>query len=143
MPLNLASVDGYVKGIRRLLQDKREPFRYTDNAIIAGLNLSILEAYRIRPDIFICRTGFNVPQYEQPSGDTVPIEMQFRVAIEYGAAAHILLSDEEDVQDSRANSFQEKAHDILVGVRPSPIQGGTPTPDKAAGSKAGAQPPQG
>lgn len=131
MPLNLNTVQGYVKGVRGLLLDKVQPYRYTDIAIIAALNLALLEGRRLRPDLFICRYGIDVPQYEEVNGDIVPVDEQFRLAFEYGTAAHVLMRDEEDVQDARANSFENKFHDILVGVRPGPVQGGTPTPSKA------------
>ena len=143
MSLNLTTVQGFVTDLRSLLQDKVQPYRYSDDALLTGLNLAILEGLRIRPDLFICQYGFYVPSYETVNGDEVPIEPQFRLAFEYGAAAHVLLRDEEDVQDSRANSFNEAFHNLLVGTRITPIQGGTPAPDKAGGSRGGGQPQQG
>lgn len=142
MALNLATVDGYVKGIRTLLQDKVRPYRYSDIQVLVGLNVAFNEGFRVRPDIFIFKNGFRVPQFETVNGDDIPIEAQFRLAFQYGAAAHVLLRDEEDVQDSRANSFDEAFHSLLLGARPSPIHGGTPTPGKASGNKDGGQPPQ-
>lgn len=136
MPLNLMSVAGFVKGIRGLLQDRRQPYRYSDEAVILGLNLAMLEASRIRPDIFICRYGTNVPQFDSVNGDSLGVEPKFRLAFEYGTAGHVLLRDEEDVQDQRANTFNENFHNLLVGVRPAAIQGGTPTPQEAGAPKA-------
>lgn len=134
MPLNLHTVQGYVTGVRSLLLDKIKPYRYSDTAILVGLNLALLEGRRLRPDLFLCRYGNEVPQYEAVSGELVPVEQQFRLAFEYGIAAHVLLRDEEDIQDDRANNFLEKFHDILVGVRPSPMspKAGTPTPKQKA-----------
>lgn len=135
MALNLLSVEGYVKGIRALLLDKVQPYRYSDTALLVALNLAMLEGRRVRPDLFVCRYGNQVPQFEAVSGEEVPIEPQFRVGFEYGAAAHVLLRDEEDVQDQRANNFLDKFHDILTGVRPSPMSGGTPTPNQSKKSE--------
>lgn len=134
--LDLHTVQGFVKGIRSLLQDKHEPFRYPDNTILAALNLALLEGLRLRPDLFLCRGKIVVPQYNAVSGDEIPIEPQFRLAFEYGGAAHVLLRDEEDVQDSRANTFNENFHDMLVGVRPHPVQGGTPSPAEKSGGNS-------
>lgn len=131
MARNLQTVQGYVRGTRGLLLDKRAPYRYTDDALLTALNLTLLETRRIRPDLFVCRYGNEVPEFETVSGETVPIEAQFRLGIEYGMAAHVLLRDEEDVQDERANGFLEKFKFIMVGERPvgkMPANAGTPQP---------------
>lgn len=135
MPLNLRSVQGYVQDIRSLLLDKTKPYRYTDTAIIVGLNLALDEGYRLRPDLFIHRGRTHVPSYEEPSGEIVPIERQFRQAFVYGVAAYVLLKDEEDVQDARSNVFLARFQSMLLGVRqvPMPPNAGTPTP--AGGGK--------
>lgn len=134
MALTLSTVQGYVKDVRALLLDKIKPYRYSDTALLAGLNLALLEGRRVRADLFVCRYGNDVPSYEEVSGEEVPIEPQFRLAFVYGIAAHTLLRDEEDVQDARANAFQEMFHSILLGSRPAPIQGGTPQAKAKEGS---------
>ena len=127
---DLCTVQELVTDVRRLNLDKIAPFRYDDDSIITALNIALLEARRLRPDLFVCRYGNHVPQFEAVSGDIIPVESQFRLAFEYGVCAHVLLRDEEDVQDQRANTFLERFHDMLVGVRPSPITGGTPGADQ-------------
>lgn len=134
MALTLSTVQGYVKDVRALLLDKVAPYRYSDTALLAGLNLALLEGRRVRADLFVCRYGNDVPSYDAVDGEEVPIEPQFRLAFVYGIAAHTLYRDEEDVQDARANTFQELFHSMLVGVRPSPIQGGTPQAKSKEGS---------
>lgn len=133
MPLQLNTVSAYLKDVRTLLLDRTKPYRYSDISLVAALNLALLETRRLRPDLFVTRYGNEVPSFDDADGQEVPIEAQFRIGIVYGICAHALLRDEEDVQDARANSFLEKFHDILVGVRPSPVQGGTPAPQKKAG----------
>jgi hypothetical protein len=128
--LNLATVYEYIRGMRFLLQDKYQPYRYSDDALLAGLNLAMQEGLRVRPDLFIQGYGFELPNYVAVNTDPVPIEVQFKRAFEYGAVAHVLLSDEEDVQDQRANTFEAKFHALLIGERPGPIQGGTPQAQK-------------
>lgn len=127
---NLDSVQDYVADVRRILLDKVQPYRYPDDDVVQAFNIALNEAFRLRPDLFIGRKGRDVPQYENVSGEIVPIERPFQLAFVYGTAAHVLLRDEEDVQDARANTFLEKFNDVLVGVRISPIRGGTPAPKK-------------
>lgn len=128
MPLSLNTVQGYVADIRALLLDKVKPYRYSDVALVAGLNLALLEGRRIRPDLFVTRYGNRVPQFTEVSGEEVPIEEQFRLAFVYGTAGHVLLRDEEDVQDARAKMFTDMMHDLLQGKRPTIIPTGTPPP---------------
>ena len=129
----LASVSDYVRDVRTLIQDKRQPYRYDDDSVVRAFNLALLEGRRIRPDLFYRREGIKVPQYEEMSDTSVPIEEQFRLAFVYGTAAHVLLRDEEDVQDIRSNAFEAKFQYLLTGVKapPAPIQGGTPGPGSA------------
>lgn len=142
MAQNLMSVEAVITGTRVLLLDRVKPYRYSDTSLVAALNLALLEGRRLRPDLFINRYGIEVPQFEQVSGEPIGVEPQFRLAFEYGTAGHALLRDQEDVQDARASTFLQAAQDILVGVRPSPIHGGTPTPAKAGGSRGGNPPDQ-
>lgn len=125
---DLCTVQELIADVRRLILDRVPPFRYDDDSLITALNVSLLEARRLRPDFFVCRYGNHVPQFEAVTGEIIPVESQFRLAFEYGVAGHVLMRDEEDVQDARANSFRDMFHDMLVGVRPSPVQGGTPQP---------------
>lgn len=127
----LETVDDYVKSVRTLLNDKIEPFRYSDNDIVKGLNMALLEVRRIRADLLVTRHGNRVPSFVGNSGAPVPIEPQFRLGLEYLIAAQVLLRDEEDVQDARANSFKALGTSVFIGVQPPPIQGGTPAPASA------------
>lgn len=138
---NLMSVESLIKGVRVLLLDKVKPYRYGDTSLIAALNLTLLEMRRVRPDLFICRYGIEVPQYDEVSGAEIPVEAQFRLAVEYGTAAHALMRDQEDVQDERSATLNQNFYNILVGVRQTSVQGGTPSPK--GGSSKNAPPPQG
>jgi len=129
---DLCSVQDYINDVRRLLLDTTVPNRYDDDSLVEALNIALLEVRRLRPDLLVCRYGTHVPRFIAVSGEAVPIEVQFRMALTYGIMAHALLRDEEDVQDVRANTFLERFHDMLVGVRPTPVTGGTPTPQQAA-----------
>lgn len=126
MALTLATVQDYVTDARNLLLDKVVPYRYDDDSMVRGLNLALLEGFRLRPDLFLCRYATDVPRYGEVSGAEVPIEPQFQLAFAYGIASIVLLRDEEDVQDQRAEGFRNRFEDILVGHSTRPVTGGTP-----------------
>lgn len=130
MPFNLETVEGYIEDARTLLLDKIAPYRYSDDSLLAALNLSLLEGRRLRPDLFVFRHGgVRVPNYAAISGERVPIEEQFRLGFVYGLCAHALLRDQEDVQDLRSTLFMQTFQNILVGVKVPPMgAAGTPGP---------------
>lgn len=126
MSERLATVADYVESIRSLLQDQTVPYRYPDLDILIGFNMMLLDARRVRADLFVKRWGAEVPHYDVIDGEHVPIEPQFRLGFAYGAAAYCLSFDTEDVNDARANSFMQFFHSILLGQAPTPLAGGTP-----------------
>ena len=127
----LDTVESYVEEVRTLLLDLRHPHRYKDHEILTALNTSLAEARRLRADLFIYRRGNHVPYFTAVSGEKVPIETQFRLAFVYGIAGHVLERDDEDVQDQRANSFTGMFYDMLIGIKPQPLQGGNRGPGNA------------
>lgn len=127
-PLN--TVQSVIDDVRTLLLDKLQPYRYTDPELLLALNTALLEARRLRADLFVTRWGNEVPYYGAISGEPFCLEPQFRLGFVFGVCAHALLRDDEDVQDQRANTFLSRFHDILVGVTMGPISGGTPNPKK-------------
>ena len=131
MPMRLATVQAYVKDVRTLLLDKRMPPRYSDDDIVRALNMALLEARRLRADLFVTRWGNDVPSFDGVSGEPVPLEAQFRLGLMHGIAWQVLERDDEDVQDVRANAFMNIFHSMMVGQTPAPLQGGTPGPGSA------------
>ncbi len=132
----LGSVEAYVADARVLLLDKVRPYRYEDEEVLAALNLVLLEVRRLRPDIFITRLGNEVPAFLEINATVVPIEPQFRMAIVFGMVSYTLMRDDEEIQDSRTNTFYDKFYNILVGVR----QRSFPT-NTTSNSQAGGTPP--
>jgi len=133
MPINpederLDSVQSYVDEVRTLLLDRTHPHRYKDHEIVTALNTSLAEARRLRADLFVYRHGNRVPYFTAISGETVPIDTQFRLAFVYGIAGHVLERDDEDVQDQRANAFTGMFYDLLIGIKPTPLSGGNRGP---------------
>lgn len=130
------SVGGYVRDARTLLQDRIKPFRYSTGSLVSALDVALLEARRVRPDLFL---GYldATPQYyavidpNDPEADDwdddsddlptlqefVPIEEQFRVAILNGLVGHALQRDQEDIEDTRAAAFLDMFYENLTGVK--------------------------
>lgn len=139
------TVGGYLRDARTILQDKVPPYRYTNIELVRAFNLTLMEARRIRPDLFV---GYldAVPQYDwvealgvtNTDGDDaeavqsgpsdnddddnptwsewVPMELQFRQAFVAGIVAHALSRDQEDIDDERATGFMKTFVNILTGV---------------------------
>lgn len=124
----LKTVLDYILDIRVLLQDTVSPYRYDDDSLLASLNVTLIETRRLRPDLFIglCE----IPQYLVIDNTCVPIEAQFRLAVEYGVVGHALTRDEEDVQDARSSQMMQNFTQMLVG-------GGQAPPRVAGGSRGG------
>lgn len=122
----LDTVSDYISDVRTLLQDTIEPFRYDDASLIVAFNVTLLEARRIRPDLFVYRHRGSVPSYVAVNSETVEMEPPFRLPLVYGTGAHALARDQEDVNDQRSTSYMKSFNDMLLGMRVSPLQGGTP-----------------
>jgi hypothetical protein len=88
------------------------------------MNVTLLEARRIRPDIFIYNrlvNGQKVPSFIANDGTRFIMEEQFRLALLHGMMGHALMRDQEDIQDERAGAYMKIFSDMLLGVRPSTI----------------------
>lgn len=123
----LETVADYVADCRTLLQDTIKPYRYDDPSLIVSFNLTLHNARRLRPDLFVYRYGSKVPSYG-PNVDNTVVKMEhaFRPAFVYGTCAHALSRDQEDVQDQRASSFMGVFEAMLLGLKVAPIAGATP-----------------
>ena len=114
----LGTVQAYVDRARMLLQDTIAPFRYSNEDIVAALNLAILEMRRLRPDLM--RNYFRDPESlpEHTTADMatskVTLDPMYRVAVIYYICGHIQMQDEEDVTDARAAGFINKFNQQLM-----------------------------
>jgi hypothetical protein len=104
----LDTVSDYLSTARTLLQDQYSgQYRYSDAELVAGLNLALLEMYRLRPDLYIGIT--TVPSYSAGSLATqVAIDQRYRTAALYYICGHAQLRDEEQTEDARAGAFMSK-----------------------------------
>ena len=127
----LETVEDYIEDARILLQDVIAPQRYDDQSLLTSLNVTLMEARRLRPDLFVYNPDFDgVPGFNTVDTSPVDIEQPFRLALVYGLVSHALARDQEDVQDSRAATFMQTFVYMLTGKQPIPIQGGTPSAQK-------------
>ena len=123
----LNTVANYIAEARILLQDVFLPFRYDDPSLLTSINLALLEARRLRPDLFVYNDFDGQVQAFQNNDDTyVDMEPQFRLALVHGMCGHALERDQEDIQDSRATSFLGMFTEGFVGHGLGPVEGGQP-----------------
>jgi hypothetical protein len=123
----LNTVADYVADARTLLQDKIPPYRYDDPSLLIGLNVALLEARRIRPDLFVFNLNVNgqVQAFIAVDDTYVVIEPPFRLALLHGLCGHALERDQEDVQDIRATTFLQLFNAGLIGRALGGISGGS------------------
>lgn len=124
----LETVQDYIDDARTLLLDRIFPFRYSDISLIVALNLSLVRTDDLRPDLF----PRGVPTYDAVNGEKVPVPRRWRQAVVYGLVGHVLMRDQEDVQDQRATVMLQTQEYLLTGLIARPaIQGGTTPPGNA------------
>ncbi len=118
----LDTVADYISDARTLLQDTIAPYRYDDPSLLVGLNVALLEARRVRADLFVFREHDKVPHFDTVNTKPVHFEHPFRLALVYGLCGHALARDQEDVQDARSASFMRIFYEMLIGVRVPGVQ---------------------
>jgi hypothetical protein len=116
----LDTVADYVADVRVLLQDTITPYRYADADCVTALNVTILEALRMRADLFLVdgtnTTITSPPSFAAVDTTAVPIEYPFRLGVVWGMASHLIRRDQEDVQDKRADDYDMLFQRKLLGL---------------------------
>jgi hypothetical protein len=113
----LDTVGQYLQEARVLLQDKNVPYRYADNELVACLNSAILEARRLRADLFL--PLYVIPYANETTVDMatkVPMDPMYRPALVYYIVGKAQLRDEESTTDARAAAFLTKFTQQLLVV---------------------------
>lgn len=114
----LNTVADYVARSRVLLQDQIEPFRYPDTDLVENLNDAIMEARRIRPDLFLATFRTSLPTYSASTQSaTVDMDPMYRMTLVYYMAGQSQLNDQEDVDDQRAIAFLSKFSGQLMNLQ--------------------------
>ena len=101
----LDKVADYVFEARTLLQDTVVPYRYSDASLVSALNLGILTARRLRPDLFLAGLIPSFAESDIAANTLFDMDKQYRVPFVYFMVGHAQLRDEEDTQDQRSGAF--------------------------------------
>ena len=125
-------VTDYINDARTLLQDRIPPYRYDDDSLLTAINAALLEARRIKPELFVYELESlgQVQSFTAVDDTYVEIEPQFRLAIVHGLCGHALERDQEDYQDQRATAFLALFTQGLVGKALGAVVGGSPPKGK-------------
>ena len=98
MPGALETVGQYIEESRRLLQDELSPYRYPNDDLVDALNIGLLEARRLRADLFL--PSFTLPWFvpTKTAGGLVakvPFEPMYRQCVVYYMVGRMQLRDDE------------------------------------------------
>lgn len=105
----LDTVQDYIDRARVLLLDQVQPYRYPTEDLVENLNMGILEARKLRPDVLQSYLRTTLPDFSVSDlNAAVNVDPQYRVAFVYYICGHAQLRDDENVQDSRAVTFLNK-----------------------------------
>jgi hypothetical protein len=110
----LDTVQDYVREARTLLQDTVPTYRYADAELLSALNMGILTARKLRPDLFLNVT--TLPYFTAVDTTSFAMDVQYRMPFVYFIVGHAQLRDEEDTQDNRANAFLGAFTAMLISV---------------------------
>ena len=129
------TVADYDVDARTLLQDLIPPHRYDDPSLLTAFNAAMLEARRIKPELFVYNLDANgqVQSFTAVDETYVAIEPQFRLALVHGLCGHALERDQEDYQDQRATAFLALFTQGLVGHALGAVVGGSPPKGRGGG----------
>jgi len=114
----LDTVGQYLEEARRLLQDEVAPFRYPDDDLVDALNFGLLEARRLRADLFL--PLFEIP-WTDPSGTIdvaapVTLDPMYRPSLVYYIVGRAQLRDDEPTVDQRASALMLKFTQQLLVI---------------------------
>lgn len=121
------TVANYIADARTILQDLIPDYRYSDQSLLTALNVTLLEARRLRADLFVWNLAVRgqTQAFTAVDDTYVEIEPQFRLAILHGLIGHALERDQEDYMDARATSFLSMFTMGLVGRALPGVAGGS------------------
>lgn len=113
---NISTLGGLLAQVRTLLQDTDAVggYRYSDESIVTNINQSMMDAYRMRPDLFLTN-GFVIPAFDTALPNTaITIEPQYLPAFVYYVTGLTQARDDEQNQDARAMGFLKIFQQTIV-----------------------------
>ena len=111
----LETVAKMVSSARVLLQDIIPGYRNSDADLLDALNTGLIEASRIRPDLFIFSEA-GVPQYSAVDATVIAIDQQFLPALLHYVIGHIEMQDAEGNKVERVNMLMGRFTGKLLAV---------------------------
>lgn len=117
----LDTVGQYLEESRRLLQDEIAPYRYPDDDLVDALNIALLEARRLRADLFL--PLFTLEWFDPAAAiattkaKKVTIDPMYRQSIVYYIVGRAQLRDDESTTDARAASLITKFTAQLLTIQ--------------------------
>ena len=111
------SIRSMVADARVLLQDTRSPFRYREDTLIWNLNAGLMQARRLRPDLFIGRFGkedfeYNTTRQDEP----FPLPAWYSEAFVEYMVARAELREDEFATDGRAVALMNRFSSKLLAA---------------------------
>lgn len=114
----LDTAQDYIDRARALLLDTVLPYRYSTADLVEYLNQGMLEARRLRPELFLGSFASALPEFESADlSEAVPIDPMYRVAFVYYICGQAQLRDEENTQDTRAAAFLNKFTSQMLTIQ--------------------------
>ncbi len=116
----MRKVSDLIARVRVVLQDEDpDNYRYPTTNIVGYLNDAVVEAKRLRPDMFIGRYLVDIPQVPETPTDYSVIKFPlpdscFTAAVDY-CAGRCELRDDEFAVDGRAMTFLNSFSQKLMG----------------------------
>ena len=102
----LDTVEKLISESRVLLQDTAAPHRYSEQDLIQALNIAVLEARRLRPELFL--NVFTSLPFYTAGADAFAIDPMYRPSFVYYMVGRMQLRDNEETQDARATVLMNK-----------------------------------
>lgn len=100
----IGTVSELITQARVLLQDTIVDYRYSDAELLVALSMAMLEARRIRPDLFIDDLD-DVPTYSANDNTVIAIDQQYRPGLLYYVVGMAQLRDDDQATDQRAGAL--------------------------------------
>lgn len=114
----LDTVQDYIDRARPLLLDTVQPYRYSTVDLVEYLNQGMLEARRLRPELFLGSLDAALPEFDTSDlSVAVPIDPMYRVTFVYYICGQAQLRDEENTQDDRAAALLNKFVSQLLSIQ--------------------------
>jgi hypothetical protein len=116
----LDTVGQYLEEARRLLQDEISPYRYPDDDLVDALNIGLLEARRLRADLFL--PLFEIEWFDPTvaiattKAKPVTFDPMYRQALVYYICGRAQLRDDEPTTDQRASAMLTKFTSQLLAI---------------------------